>query len=195
MAIKKYRLPHFETMFQPVTSVYENNITYIEFLTGILCRLNEIIDLVNTHQEFIENYSGLIEQIQAEIDQLQEDFYNYKIDLNAEIDTRFVNIQTSLNEQIAGATAYMRAYTDAKAQELQQNIDNIALGDITVYDPSTGLVVPLQTAIDNLYDSGRENALTASEYDALDLTATAYDTYDLTAREYDQNGKTLLTNS
>jgi hypothetical protein len=39
---------------------------------------------------------------------------------------------------------------------------------------------------------GRSNALTATEYDALDLTATAYDAYQLTARDYDLNGKTLL---
>ena len=180
-------------MFQPVTSDFENNVTYIEFLTGILKQLNDVIDVVNSHQEFIENYAGKIEELESAIAQLQEDFYQYKLDLNAEIDTRLVQIQTSLNEQIASSTAYMRAYTDARAQQLQQNIDNIALGQITVYDPSTGTVVPLQTAIDNLYDSGRENALTATEYDALDLTATDYDTYDLTARQYDQDGKKLLT--
>ena len=39
---------------------------------------------------------------------------------------------------------------------------------------------------------GRSNALSASEYDALELSATAYDGHELTARDYDVNGKTLL---
>jgi len=39
---------------------------------------------------------------------------------------------------------------------------------------------------------GRSNALSASEYDALDLTATAYDAYQISARDYDLNGKSLL---
>lgn len=191
--ISKYRLPKFESMFQPTTSVFENNVTYIEFLTGVLCRLNEIIDLVNKHEEFIENYAGKIEEIEAEMAQLQEDFYNYKQELNEEIDSRLVEIQNSLNAQIASATSYMRAYTDARAQELQQNIDNIALGQISVYNPTTGQMQPLQIVINDLYDSGRSKAITATEYDALELTATAYDALQISAYDFDQNGKELLT--
>ena len=193
MPINKYRLPKFESMFQPTTSVFEDNITFEEFLTGILCRLNEVIDLVNKHEEFIENYSGAIEELQADMQQLRTDFETYKNETDADINARFEQIKVYLDESIASATSYMRAYTDTRASELQQNIDNIALGQITVYDPTTGLSVPLQTAIDNLYDSGRENAITASEYDALELTATAYDAKEITAREFDQNGKTILT--
>ena len=87
----------------------------------------------------------------------------------------------------------MRAYTDARAQELQQQIDNIAIGEINVYDPSTGTIVPLQTALDNLFDSSREGAITASEYDALNISASTYDGREITATEYDRNGKAILT--
>lgn len=193
MAINKYRIPKFTSIFQPTTTVFEDNITFEEFLTGILCRLNEVIDLVNQHQEFIENYSGKIEEIEAKVNQLYTDFNDYKVQLNQEIEQRFVAIQTQLTEQIASATSYMRAYTDARAQELQQQIDNIAIGEITVYDPSTGTIVPLQTALDNLFDSSREGAITASEYDALNISASTYDGLEITATEYDRNGKAILT--
>lgn len=193
MAINKYRIPKFTSIFQPTTTVFENNITFEEFLTGILCRLNEVIDLVNQHQEFIENYSGKIEEIETEINQLYTDFETYRTALNQEIDQRFNTIQTQLTEQIASATSYMRAYTDARAQELQQQIDNIAIGEINVYDPTTGLVVPLQTALDNLFDSSREGAITATEYDELEITASTYDGLEITATDYDRNGKAILT--
>lgn len=193
MAIIKYRIPKFTSIFQPTTTVFEDNITFEEFLTGILCRLNEVIDLVNQHQEFIENYSGKIEEIETKVNQLYVDFNDYKIQLNQEINQRFITIQTQLTEQIASATSYMRAYTDARAQELQQQIDNIAIGEINVYDPSTGTIVPLQTALDNLFDSSREGAITASEYDALNMDASVYDGLEITATEYDRNGKAILT--
>lgn len=193
MAINKYRIPKFTSIFQPTTTVFEDNLTFEEFLTGILCRLNEVIDLVNQHQEFIENYSGKIEEIEAKVNQLYTDFNDYKVQLNQEIEQRFITIQTQLTEQIASATSYMRAYTDARTQELQQQIDNIAIGEITVYDPSTGTIVPLQTALDNLFDSSREGAITASEYDALNMDASVYDGLEITATEYDRNGKAILT--
>lgn len=193
MAINKYRIPKFTSIFQPTTTVFENNITFEEFLTGILCRLNEVIDLVNQHQEFIENYSGKIEEIENEITQLYADFETYRTTLNQEIDQRLNTIQTQLTEQIASATSYMRAYTDARAQELQQQIDNIAIGEINVYDPSTGTIVSLQTALDNLFDSSREGAITATEYDELEITASTYDGLEITATNYDRNGKAILT--
>lgn len=193
MKINKYRIPKYVSMFQPTSTVFEANITFEEFLTGVLCRLNEIIDLVNKHEAFIENYDDAIKQLQADIKQLYADFEAYKSATDADINARFEQIKVYLDESIASATSYMRAYTDTRANELQQSIDNIALGQIMVYDPTSGLTVPLQTAIDNLYESGRENAITATEYDALEITATAYDAMEITAREYDQNGKTILT--
>lgn len=193
MAINKYRIPKFTSIFQPTTTVFEDNITFEEFLTGVLCRLNEVIDLVNQHQEFIENYSGKIEEIENEITQLYADFETYRTTLNQEIDQRLNTIQTQLTEQIASATSYMRAYTDARAQELQQQIDNIAIGEINVYDPSTGTIVSLQTALDNLFDSSREGAITATEYDELEITASTYDGLEITATDYDRNGKAILT--
>ena len=45
---------------------------------------------------------------------------------------------------------------------------------------------------DIIYYFHTTTALTAGEYDALDLTAQAYDNYELTAYDYDFNGKNLL---
>ena len=64
--------------------------------------------------------------------------------------------------------------------------------NITLYDPTTGILSPLQVVIDNIYGTSREDALTATEYDALQLTATAYDAYAVSAFDYDMYGKTLL---
>ena len=63
---------------------------------------------------------------------------------------------------------------------------------IDVYDPTTGLLSPLQTVLYNIYGASRENALTATEYDGLELTASVYDGREITAFDYDNNGKEIL---
>lgn len=178
--------------FQPISADPRDMMTDVEFLLGMLKKLNEVINQVNQNTEFINNYSGKIEEIEAKIDQLYSDMDEFKADTMADINARFQQIIIELNSAIATCLVQANAYTDAKHAELQQEIEQIVVGQITVYDPTTGVRSPLQTVIDNLYDSGRDSALTASEYDALDLTATAYDAYDLTAIDYDSNGKNLL---
>lgn len=190
--IAKYKIPPYESMFQPTTTVFDENITFVEFLTGILCRLNEVIDLVNKHEEFVETYSGKIEEIEAQVNQLYQDFDAYKIQVDDSIRTQFQAISTEFEAKLASATAYMRAYTDSQYAVLDNKIDTVALGQINVYDPTTGVMLPLQTVINNLYDAGRDEAISASEYDGLELTATAYDALDITAYNFDQYGKTIL---
>ena len=50
----------------------------------------------------------------------------------------------------------------------------------------------LQIVINNLYQAGNKDGLTASEFDALDLTANEFDAYQITAYEFDSAGKTIL---
>lgn len=58
--------------------------------------------------------------------------------------------------------------------------------------PFTGEYVPIVTVINELAHLHKADALTAGEYDALDLSAADYDAYDLTAFDYDWSGKLLL---
>ena len=86
----------------------------------------------------------------------------------------------------------MHIYTDTVGARLEQEIEDVIAGQIEVFDPTTGVLSPIQSVINNLYNISRGDALTATEYGALDLTATEYDAYELTAQQYDMSGKTLL---
>lgn len=179
--------------FQPISADPKDMMTDVEFLLGVLKKLNQVIKQVNSNTEFIDEYSGKIEEIEAEITALSEEMVSFKNEVNTTINTRFNEIRNELNSMIATALIQANAYTDSVASRLEQLIRDISVGQITIYDPTTGVLENLQTVIDNLYGASREDALTASEYDALELTATAYDAYDLTAFDYDKNGKSLLT--
>ena len=193
MAIKKIDIstpPN--SMFQGITTNVQNNLTYAEFLLGVLKQLNETIDVVNEHTEFIDNYAGQIEEMQAELAQFKEEWKQYKIDLNASITQQLADFETAIRGELAGQLAQIRAYVDVQDEALKNYIDNVALGQIQVYNPATGELQDLQTVINSLFDSGRENAITASEYDGLELTATYYDGQEISAYDYDTAGKTLL---
>lgn len=192
------------TLFQGISTDYQDNLTYVEYLLGVLKKINEVIEQTNSNTSFIENYDGRINALEAEMleiraemtafeNQVNENFEALETSLTNTINTRLTEIRQELLGLIAVYRAEAKAYTDTRIAQVEAEIDEILLGQITLRDPTTGLISPLQTVIDNLYDTTREEALSATEYDALDLTATAYDAYDITAFNYDYYGKTILT--
>ena len=178
--------------FQPISVDPRDMMTDVEFLLGVLKKLNEVIAQTNTNTEFISNYSGKIEEIEGTIAELRQEMSTFEQDINQSITLQFAEIKVELQAMVVTALSQAKAYTDTVAAQLEEEIQEISIGQISVFDPTTGYYSPLQTVIDNLYNTGRTDALTATEYDGLDLTATAYDAYTLTAYEYDNNGKSLL---
>ena len=178
--------------FEPISVKPEDMMTDTEFLLGVLKKLNEVIVDTNRNTEFINNYAGKIEEIEAEMDDLKQQMIDFKQATTDMVALQFAELKAELQALIATGLNQANAYTDATAGRLEAEIEQIAVGQISVYDPTTGIYSPLQVVIDNLYGQGRTDALTATEYDGLELTATAYDGYQLTAFDYDNNGKNLL---
>ena len=174
--------------FQPISVDPRDMMTDVEFLLGMLKKLNEVIAQVNIDSELINR----IDEIDAKVDALRQEMTQFEQDINQSIALQFAEIKVELQAMIATTLIEAKAYTDTVAAGLEQEIENISIGQIRVFDPTTGYYSPLQNVIDNLYNTGRTDALTATEYDALDLTASAYDAYTLTASEYDNSGKSLL---
>lgn len=180
------------SLFEGVTTNWQNNVTYAEFLLGVLKKLNEMIATVNEHSEFIDNYAGQIEEMQKELAEFKQEWLQYQIDLNANITAQINAFKREVYGELTAQLTQMRSYIDVQDQALRDYIDTVALGQIYVYNPATGEQQDLQTVINSLFDVSREDALTATEYDALELTATYYDGQEISAYDYDVAGKTLL---
>lgn len=193
--------------FEPISVDPKDMMTDVEFLLGILKKLNEVIVQTNKNSEFIDEYTGKIEQIEREIAALRieyeeftqaigDEISQFETNINNSIALQFAQIKVELQAMIATALTQANAYTDAIAGQLRAEIQAVSVGDITVFDPSTGAYENLQDVINNLWNSGRDDALTAGEYDTLDngdpLSANSYDAYELTAFDYDKYGKTML---
>lgn len=178
--------------FQPISVDPRDMMTDVEYLLGILKKLNETIKQVNSNTEFIDNYAGKIEEIEAEIASLRQEMTVFETSVNQNIATQFAEIKVELQSMIATALVQANAYTDAIAANLREEIRQIALGQIIVFDPTSGMLNNLQDTLDNMYGATREDAITASEYDGLEITATTYDGLEITAFNYDRYGKTIL---
>ena len=180
------------SMFQPTSSDFRNNLTFSEYLLGVLKKVNEVIAQSNEQAEYIAEFDAKYQELLTEFNELKQEFNGLKDDIVSDVVNKLNDFYQKIEDEIKLAINYLKAYSDANDAILNNKIDQITLGNIEVIDPTTGLLTPLQDVINNIAGTGRD-ALTASEYDALDLTATAYDGYDITAFDYDYHSKTLLT--
>ena len=130
-----------------------------------------------------------------------------------------LDLTNAINDLDVSITARYKAYTDAQIALQKIYIDNqdlfydtlaqgyaaTALTEAKTYtdqqvlnynmmiNPINGQYEDVRQVVNAIFDNFlSNNALTAVEYDALELTASAYDAYDLTAYDYDFNGKNLL---
>lgn len=146
------------TLFQPVPTLQSENMTYIEYLMGILTQINQLITLYN--------------QVVDELNKLDELY------------SRIDNLESSL-ELLANQTA----------QKLLELGNAIAAGDRNTLTQANRYTDEQIAKLPNGdgSDSGiRYGALTAEEYDSLELEAVDYDDLDLTAEEYDTRAKYIL---
>lgn len=178
-------------LFQGISTNYLDNMTYAEFLLGILKKMNEIIAVTNTQQEFIDEFNVKYQELLKDFEQLRSEFDALEDKITASVQAQFDAFEIEVRNLITATQNYLLAYTDSAEARLQAQIEAIQIGDISVIDPTTGVLSPIQTVINNVAGSSAD-ALTATEYDALNLTATAYDNHDITAYDYDFKGKALL---
>lgn len=171
---------------------FDDSLSYLEMLSTTLEKLNETIEQVNKNTEVAEHYEELLQQIEDEVNRLEQEYIEFKESIENEIDERFTLLQSQLTVYIENQIAVLRYEIQTKYDELNQKIDNIIAGDIKIYDPTTGILSPIQVVINNLFDMNRTNAITCTEFDELELTATTYDSYEITAFNFDINAKDIL---
>ena len=86
-----------------------------------------------------------------------------------------------------------KEYSILLYNQMKEYVDEQLVTYNYMYSPITGQYEDVRMVVTEIVNEfHRVDALTASEYDALDLTASTYDAYELTAVEYDFSGKTLL---
>ena len=169
---------------------YINNI--IKDVTTIEGSIEGVVNLVNEIKKYVDEHMDDVTELQNEVDAI-----NTSISI---IDTQITNINgeiTSLrnytNDLVSGTFNTLKDYVDVNDNRLNEKIENLEIGAIQVYDPTTGINEPLQVVINNIYSLTNKDGITAGEFDALELTASGFDSKNLTAYQFDSSSKTLLS--
>lgn len=187
-------------------------LTNYEMMCKIVGKLNEVVDITNEQTEtfkylseefvklknYVDEYLKDIDDIKAQIELIDSALDNIAITLNEhqeEISSLNNKIDSEINRVIAIINEnynQLKTYVDYQDSILNTKIDNIQIGQIEIYDPTSGTIKPLQEVINDLYGLTNKDGLTASEFDTLELTATSFDTYQITAYQFDSEGKIIL---
>ena len=192
-------MSNFTNQF-PYTDFHELNLDWI---------INKMKELENTTSYLVEEFSKIEilteDYIQTMIDRAIETnnlkIANKLIELKAEITTEYKGYVTA---QINALTTYIdnqdvyynqlaQGYADTALADAKDYVDSEVLDYTMMINPITGVYEDVRNVVNDIvsyFHTG--DALTAGEYDALDLTAEAYDAYEITAYDYDFNGKTIL---
>lgn len=189
--------PYIEEDFDALTD-YGLLCKVVEYLNEVIANDNKqndaIVELYNNFvslKEYVDTYLQDMEEVKEEIININtsiESLTNSVTSLNSEIS----NVRIDLTDLINTNYNTLKDYIDYNDNLLNEKITNIEIGSISVYNPTNGLLQPLQIVINDLYGNANKDGLTALEFDNLDLTATAFDAYQITAYEFDSAGRNIL---
>ena len=179
---------------------YRESLTYEEQILWLQKYLNDMLDWLTKLQEDFDNIDLNFDELESKITALQDEVTELSQSLDDkaskdELQYAINELDTELRALVQNDYDILKEYVDTQDENLQYQIDHFDIGKIKIYDPTTGLLEDIQVVIDNIYGQTRDEAITAGEFDALELTASEFDAKDITAFNYDRFGKTLLTES
>ena len=163
----------------------------------ILCKIFEYFD--KQIKAVDEKYSGIGDEVES----LKEQFEQLKVDINTILNNFETNItndveirlQQNYNQVIQLLSEYQTVFNNQLANlrsDLMAEIQRVELGDVKAYNPTNGEIENVSKVILDIYEILRQNAISCSEFDSLELTATEFDNKEITAYNFDVNGKVML---
>ena len=204
----------------PHTRTYDSDLGWlIKEVTRIADQYDSFIEYMNTHKVEYQELKARVTALETEIstfeDQINQRFYTLDQELRTDIDNKIAQVVTEVNLKLQEVDTALRdlenkfnqfktetrniviqyynlgkAYTDFKIEELINSLPELTT--VYVFNPIKGHVTTLQEAVNDLYDLGRPEALTAREYDDLELTASEYDALEILAIDYDLYGRRIF---
>lgn len=163
----------------------------------ILCKIFEYFE--KQIKEIDEKYSvfgDLVEQLENDFNKLKEDITSTLNDFETNINNQVNSaLQQNYNQVIQLLSEYQIIFNNQIANlrtDLEAEIKRIELGDVKAYNPTNGEIENISKVILDVYEILRQNAISCSEFDGLELTATEFDSEEITAYNFDVNGKVIL---
>ena len=169
---------HFPKSIGELPTSYRESISYEEQILW-LCNFieKEILPSIEISQDTVEELKSAFDSLQKEVEKTFSDF---------ELDINGVKVYSDVQNEL------LKDLIENQIRLLNLRFDNIP-DTLLVWNPTNGTQDNLNDTLNDIYSQTRIGALTAQEYDNLELTATNYDERELTATDYDTEGKELLS--
>lgn len=180
---------------------YKESLSYPEQLQELRHKINEVVTNYNSILSLLDdissNYEEILEKldnIEVQIQEINDFFPTFKTQILQSVDNKnnslYLQVTNLLNDyQLIFNNSLQNLRTD-----LEYQINQIQLGNVKAYNPTNGEVENVSKVIMDVYNMFRDNAISCSEFDALELTATSYDEMEITAYNFDVNSKSILLN-
>lgn len=134
-----------------------------------------------------KSFNDFTSQVNSDFEKLSADFVQQFGILQANLEADIEGFKNEIQFQVNG----LGTQVSALDHKLDQALDNLA-DSLKMNNPFTGREEPISQIIMQLAAFHMEDAITAGEYDNLNLTAQNYDNRNLTAYQYDVTAKQYL---
>lgn len=190
----------YHALYDSILTTFESMI--VDIRTEMYNIRNDLMNRITAGDAATLSY------VQAELQTFLENLPDYEhLIIYNPVRGEQTTVQTAINDLYNEFNTY--ALTAAEYDALELTADEYDEIGLTAYeydhygqnhllpdspfimrDPFTGKMTAVKNVVYTLADLHRLYALTATDYDALDLTADDYDALDLTAYDYDFHGVT-----
>lgn len=180
-----------------VPTIYSNKQSYYECLCYLGYKINECINALNNYGEEWKSYvDEKIQEMTVYVDNKIQDVRVEAANANAELEIRMKELLETVRENLQNqidilsereATDILNVRNEMKALEirLKKYIEEYAVKNILVYDPTTGQRVPVSDALANMYQSLRYWGIDCNEFDSLGVTCDSFDDLNISAHDFD----------
>ena len=219
---KRNRVPFIPIPLNPVPFQFDDTFTPTEAVGKIFLKINEIIEHLKKIDDVLNDLSDYLDPIvkkyieeyvaslQTQIDTLNtslQDAQNQITNNYNEYLLSLIKIDSDITKALNDAKTYAEkytndhietstTYTDYKVLELENKItDMIEEADVLPqHCPVDYEFTNLQHILYHIYNDNRVDALTAKEFDSMELTALDFDNVGVICYNFDMQGKNIFNN-
>lgn len=164
------------------TAIAEYQASVNRQIAALQTRLDE--ELSNYKEEVNGNIDEFKQLINAQISTLNADFIEFKTTTSA--------LVNSLRVYVDAQNQLQNANWQVTVDTINNRIDGLVLQYPPILNPTTGLYDSIEHVIADIYSAARNEAITASQFDSVQLTCTEFEDYDLTCSEFDTQGYSIF---
>lgn len=182
--------------FPPQPIVYASDMTLLDRVMLIQKQLTELENYVKTGDFLNPAYKYTDEKITELSNDTSEKLKALSDIVNSnkeQLDAAIIEINASLNNIYLDLTKLgteINSKIESAMQSVLYEIEQLLIGySIYVISPVSGRKTTVQNALNEIYEATALNALTASEYEQIEISATDYDNRMIKANDYDRKGR------